>query len=246
MRHPLIFCVVIAALLSHVLVARAEDPAPQKPVKVGPFAVLFIGNSYTSVNNLPAVLVKLGAADKPAVIFKVAAETPGGVTLQKHLDAGKAGKKIAEGKWDFVVLQEQSQMPFMAPQQMHAAARKLDELITAAGAKTVFYMTWAKQAQPENFDPIAKAYTDIAAELKSKLAPAGMAWRSALKADPDLKLYQPDGSHPTEAGTYLAACVMYQTLTGRPAPATTADLKTLTTKQAEELRKIVAEVKKKE
>ena len=45
------------------------------------------------------------------------------------------------------------------------------------------------------------------------VAPVGRAWERALR-DPAMTLHDPDGSHPSPAGTYLAACVLYATLTG--------------------------------
>ena len=38
---------------------------------------------------------------------------------------------------------------------------------------------------------------------------------NCLKRHPGIALYQADGQHPTEAGSYLAACVMYCTLFGK-------------------------------
>ena len=36
-----------------------------------------------------------------------------------------------------------------------------------------------------------------------------MAWERALKEDPKRVLHSADRSHPSKAGTYLAACVFY-------------------------------------
>lgn len=41
------------------------------------------------------------------------------------------------------------------------------------------------------------------------IAPVGPAWSTTVKTHPELSLWQEDGSHPTERGTYLAACVFY-------------------------------------
>jgi hypothetical protein len=44
------------------------------------------------------------------------------------------------------------------------------------------------------------------------VAPVGVAWQLGVTRDSSLALWQPDGSHPTQAGTYLAACVFYAAL----------------------------------
>ena len=45
----------------------------------------------------------------------------------------------------------------------------------------------------------------------------GQAWVDAWAVDPALALYGPDGYHPAELGTYLAALVMYEGITGHDA-----------------------------
>jgi hypothetical protein len=56
---------------------------------------------------------------------------------------------------------------------------------------------------------IDEGYLGLAAELGVDVAPAGQAWERALREEPSIVLWQADGSHPSEAGTYLAACVLY-------------------------------------
>jgi hypothetical protein len=113
-----------------------------------PLKVLFIGNSYTSVNNLPAMLE--GLADT-AGGRKIDADRHlvGGCTLERHVREKQAIGKIHSEKWDVVVLQEQSLRPVLDRQSMHKYARLLDAEIRQQGAKTVFYLTWARQHIPE-------------------------------------------------------------------------------------------------
>ncbi|MBL7133558.1 MAG: hypothetical protein ISS78_05625 [Phycisphaerae bacterium] len=183
--------------------------------KTKPVRVLFVGNSYTSANNLPKMLTALAASAKPPVRIQGGRFTKGGYTFGRHAKDDTCRKMISDGKWDVVVLQEQSQMPFVRPKLMHADARKLHADVQKAGAKTVFFMTWARAHQGEMIEKIAKAYNGIAAELGAVAAPVGRAWQKALAARPKLKLHKGDGSHPNAHGTYLAACVFYATFTGR-------------------------------
>ncbi len=60
------------------------------------------------------------------------------------------------------------------------------------------------------------AYTSIAQELGALLAPVGPAWQRALHENAQLHLHQPDGSHPTPLGTYVAACVFYSAIYRKP------------------------------
>jgi len=179
-----------------------------------PIRVLFIGNSYTYVNDLPGMIAALAKAghQRPIESDK---ETPGGCTLEQHWRNGKAAAKIAAGTWDFVVLQEQSTRPLSDPALMTTYAARLDALITAQHAKTLLYQTWARQNAMERQPELSKTYTDLGKQLNADVVPAGTAWALALKSDPTLALHGEDKSHPTPAGTYLAACVFYATLYGK-------------------------------
>jgi hypothetical protein len=108
-----------------------------------------------------------------------------------------------------VVLQDQSLLPINDPETMYKYARLFDAEIKKAGAKTIFYLTWARQHQPENQTKLNDAYLNIAKELGALVAPAGIAWQTAFKADAKLELHSPDQSHPNPTGSYLTACVLY-------------------------------------
>lgn len=194
--------------------------------------VLFIGNSYTYTHNLPEVVKLLALAGGDTLIHDSYA--PGGYRWSQHSTDPNTIGKINVGTWDYVVLQEQSQIPsFPQPQveaQCYPYARKLDSLIHAKNpcAQTIFYMTWGrKYGDPMNcanvpylctFNGMQAAlrysYLKIANELGGIVAPAGPAWQRCMTEDPDslINLFSGDLSHPAPAGTYLTACVFYATI----------------------------------
>ena len=141
------------------------------------------------------------------------------MTLKAHWKKGDALKAIRRGGWTHVVLQEQSLLgvsrpkngisQIAGPETFFEHVRKFDAAIKSTGAKTVLYLTWARQNAPENQRKLNAAYHAMRKELKTILIPAGIAWWTALKKDPALILYQDDQSHPTPLGTYLVACVFY-------------------------------------
>jgi hypothetical protein len=59
---------------------------------------------------------------------------------------------------------------------------------------------------------INESYTELGQALGVTVAHAGQAWAGVLRLDPATALWEADGSHPSEAGTYLAACVLYARL----------------------------------
>jgi hypothetical protein len=173
--------------------------------KGAPLKVLFIGNSFTARNDLPDLIARLAETrDKDLEHWLISA---GGASLRTHWNAGEALKAIQGGRYDHVVLQEQSTLPVKNAKRMHENVRLFDEAIKAAGARTVLYMTRARQNAPESQQAITDAYTSIGRELGATVVPVGLAWQRFLGNYDQPVLHDKDQSHPTLAGSYLAACV---------------------------------------
>ena len=167
--------------------------------------VLFIGNSFTARNNLPGLIEQLAAARGTTMQHRLI--SAGGASLRTHWNAGTALKAITEGEYDSVVLQEQSTLPVKNAKRMHENIRLFDAAIKETGAKTVLYMTWARRNAPQAQQAITDAYTTIGQELGATVVPVGLAWQRYLLAHNQPFLHDRDESHPTLAGSYLAACV---------------------------------------
>ncbi|MFA6059276.1 MAG: PKD domain-containing protein [Taibaiella sp.] len=195
--------------------------------------VLFIGNSYTAVQNLPQVVSRLASAGGDSLYYQVNA--PGGYTLQQHSTDNATLSYIAQGNWDFVVLQEQSQLPSFNDGQVATAvypyAHKLDSLIHhyTPCAKTVFYMTWGRKngdasncavwppvCTYDGMDSLLQLrYTIMAADNIALISPVAKLWHYLRDNSPSLELYQADESHPSPAGTYAAALSFYSLFFGK-------------------------------
>ena len=175
--------------------------------------VLFVGNSFTARNDLPGMISAL--AKSAGLTFDYDLISAGGASLRMHWNKGAAPNAIAAGGYDYVVLQEQSTLPVKSAKRMHENVRLFDAAIKAAGAKTALYMTWARSHAPQSQQAITDAYESIGRELGATVVPAGRAWQQFLGKHDAPVLHDKDGSHPTAAGTYLAACVFFATLFGR-------------------------------
>lgn len=185
--------------------------------------VLFIGNSYTFCNNLPALVEGMGRAAGIRIHTRMVAAA--GSTLNGHWERDKARLAIQEGGWDWVVLQEQSSLgqPLLVngipritgERRFHAAVRRFAEEIRRSGARMLLFLTWSALAAPEEQEHLNHAYLTIARETGASVAPAGMAWYTVRTENPEVNLYLRDGSHPSPAGSYLAASSVYTALTGR-------------------------------
>jgi len=170
---------------------------------------LFLGNSYTYCNKLPWIVSEL--AKSAGKTLEVNMVTEGGVDFEWHFNNQETLKAIKETAWDIVVLQNHSMGAVKQREKMHQYGLILNGEIQKRGAQAVFFMTWARQHIPAMQKEITEAYSDLAKEAGAKVAPVGIAWENALKADPDLILHTEDKSHPNPVGSYLAACVFYST-----------------------------------
>jgi hypothetical protein len=180
--------------------------------------VLFLGNSYTYVNDLPAVFRHLARAGGQNVETAMVAN--GGETLAQHAGSPDSLEAIRRSRWQFVILQEQSEIPALASarqNEMDPAARSLVASIRAADATPILLETWAhRDGLPDaslDFSTMQVAlddgYGELGRELGVAVVPAGQAWAAVLRLDPSITLWQTDGSHPSGAGTYLVACELY-------------------------------------
>src|SRR5262245_22129032 len=172
--------------------------------------MLFIGNSFTQRNDLPGLLAELAQACGLRVQHE--SIIAGGASLRAHWNAGRAAQAIATSGYDYVVLQEQSTLLLKNARRMAENVRLFDEAIRRCGAKTVLYMTWARQHAPEAQAAIADAYYSIGKKLGASVVPVGLAWQHSLSQHDQPALHDRDQSHPTLAGSYLAACVFLTTM----------------------------------
>ena len=213
--------IALITLLAATVAALAQGPN-----------VLFIGNSYTEVNDLPGMVADIARSMGDDIA--TASNTPGGCTFMQHC-GNQSMDMIRRGGWDIVVLQEQSQYPSFPQSQVEAevfpyAERLIDSVYAHnACAEPMLYMTWGRKdgdsfnaqyfpilGTYEGMDSmLCERYTYMAEAYDAALCPVGRVWRYLRDNHRDIELYQSDGSHPTTAGTYAAACAFYTMIFGR-------------------------------
>ena len=67
--------------------------------------ILFIGNSFTNRNDMPALFTRLAAAVRPPWQIEADRVIANGMSLKTHWSRGIALAMIRQSKWDYVVLQ---------------------------------------------------------------------------------------------------------------------------------------------
>ncbi len=185
-----------------------------------------MGNSLTSMNDLPKLVADLAHFRHWDMDYD--SYLPGGSRFSQHASDQQLIRKINEGKWDWVILQEQSQLLEFEPEQIqhdvYPYASSLCQLIRRANpqANIAFYETMAAQdgdqmnvnSFPElgtyegTQDRINANYTIMTQDNQAVLVPVGAVWKSVRSDNPSIGLYA-DEKHPNLTGSYLAACVFY-------------------------------------
>lgn len=195
--------------------------------------VLWVGNSFSYCNDLPGMVQKIASTQK--VKLSCTRFLKGGERFSGHLKNKKLLQAIADGGWDYVVLQEQSTVPAMPTDRWPrglSAARTLDSLVHAASPDApgdLLHDLGAQVRQPQARGriPAFERIRGDAGAAEDQLprnaydngawcAPVGMAWRAVRSERPDCILYRPDCYHPAVPGSYLAANVIFTTILQRP------------------------------
>jgi PKD repeat protein len=188
--------------------------------------VLFLGNSYTSVNDLPQIIHDVALSAGDTLIFESYA--PGGYQLIDHSVDLTSQNKIMAGGWDYVVIQGQSQEPITMSTDFTGGGFALYSLVKLYNPCAVImpYMTWGRKngdaancaAFPvmctyEGMDTtIRNCYLNLTTFLNGEVSPVSVVWNYIRKNYPIIELYQADESHPSVAGSYAAACCFYATI----------------------------------
>jgi hypothetical protein len=178
--------------------------------------VLFIGNSLTYANDLPGTLRRMALAAGDTMQVTTVAE-PNFALIDHYLGGSDALAVIASRRWDYVVLQQGPSTTPINRDSLIIATRFFAPHIRNAGAVPALYMVWPTSDRTAFFDAARISYQMAADTVDGIFMPAGRAWVKAWETDPTLTLYDADGLHPTAMGTYLAALVIYERLTGHDA-----------------------------
>jgi hypothetical protein len=176
--------------------------------------VLFVGNSLTATNDLPAQVAALASAGGRRLEHRTVAF--GGYNLEDHWNNGEARRALAGGRWDVVVMQQgPSAFPESQADLRLWAMRFADEA-RSHGTRPALLTVWPEEWRVAALPEVIKSYSRAAAAAGAELLPAGVAWQLAWRCNARTPLYGPDDFHPSPTGTYAAALVVYGRLFQAP------------------------------
>lgn len=203
-----------ALLLLALGCAGGDAPAPRAPDDPGgrrPLRVLFVGNSLTYTHDLPARVQALAEAAGTSLARRTLAGP--GLSLEDHWARG-AGEAIRSFAPDVVVLQQGPSSLPRSRRHLLRWARHFARAARAVGGRPALLMVWPGADRREVFGAVRASYAAAAREAEGLFVPAGEAWRAAWRRDPGLRLYGPDGFHPSRTGTLVAALAVFGALAG--------------------------------
>lgn len=208
---------VLACLLASSLPASADGSARR---------VLFVGNSLTYVNNLPAAFASLAPDDMQLTVDAFARP---GARLQDDLGNPVLGRLLAQGRYTDVVFQERGGDAVCGLNE--AGCAELDErsptvrasealaAAARAGGARVFYLG-TYQPNPAVESALVSGEQRIARRMRAGYIEVGTTWQALRATHPEADWLAPDGTHPGKATTALMAIRTWRAVMGRDIAAT--------------------------
>lgn len=172
--------------------------------------ILFVGNSLTYTNDLPALVVREAKRKGTAVKADMLAYP--NYALEDHWIDGELQQKIEKEKYEFVIVQQGPSSQADGLEMLLTYGEKISDLCRKHDTKLVFFMVWPARANFHTFGGVIANYTDAATSTGSILCPVGKVWKEHFDATKDFSYYGPDGFHPSLAGSENAATLLVNEL----------------------------------
>lgn len=206
--HRLILIAVLVAVL-HTPVTNAQNSEELK--------VLFVGNSLTYYNDMPAMASALYEAHRPALRVQTKVVAQPGASVADHLSEKEFRNALEIGDFDIVVVQEIGGWPlcpddFEGCQGSIPALKEAFVLTRAAQATPIWYSTW--QTNPETQGTLSNLVQEIAADEGVTVADTGAAMYEFGKRNGMDDVLAKDG-HPDCLGSWIAAATIANAILDR-------------------------------
>lgn len=182
--------------------ASLDDDWPEAEMRV-----LFVGNSLTYTNNLPAMVQTI--AEAAGHTLAQGSVVAANASLEDHWRSGLESTILAS-EADVVVMQQGPSSLPANQEYLRVWTETLAPVIREAGGQPALYMVWPEVTRVDAFDAVYQSYRAAAASVNGLFIPAGQAWREAWKEDPGLRFYGSDGFHPTQLGSAVAALTIFR------------------------------------
>ena len=224
-----LFCALFF-LYVEPLVGQSK-PLLTSPQVENPKSILFIGNSFFYYNNgvHKPVLGMVKANESLGKGHRFRNITINSSSLEWHdvesyvtnerigsfsITSSNKYKRYDPEKYELAVMMDCSQCPIHEDRKdlFNFYVDKHSKTLRDNGVEPSLLMTWAYKDLPEMIDGLFSAYVSAGNRNQAMVFPAGLAFKLAEDEIPDIDLYTPDKRHPSKAGTYLMAAVIYSSI----------------------------------
>jgi hypothetical protein len=208
-------------LSAKALARRAEDAFDRRPAR----QILMLGNSRTFFHDMPDMVRAMADSAKEPQKFEITLDAPPGASFE-ILWNDPATQSLLKNRWDDIILQPESRAessPDLTASFETYGAKLIEASHVASGSpKLVVNWTYGPNSWDDG-DPDgsgrAAQYAAIQSDTKTlgdragaKLVNVGRLWATIVADHPEIALTE-DGNHPTLAGSYLFALILYADLT---------------------------------
>ncbi len=216
-----LFSIIILMMSVAVTAMETDNGTPPEPIQnmhqgQGSYALLFMGNSHSSLNDLPDLvktLIETGLPNSSAF----ATTAPGWRFLADRLDDGVSHASLLSREWTHVILQAQKYSTSGLYDYPTDAAEEWIRRAKSQNALAVMFPEWPRRGNFEEGPRVHRLHLDIASREAACVAPIGLAWEASLARYPSLGLHASDGNHSNLTGALLTAYVLYEVVTGQSA-----------------------------
>ena len=225
----LILCSIF--FISQEKLLAEETPLLISPQVENPKSVVFIGNSFFYYNNgvhKPTLgMVKASPALGKGHRFRNITINSSSLEwhdIESYVTNEKIGsfsitsenlyKKYEPEKYDLAIMMDCSQCPIHPDRKdlFNFYVDSHSQTLRNFGVEPSLLMTWAYKDKPEMINGLSSAYIAAGNRNNIMVFPVGLAFQLSQLENPSIELYTPDKRHPSKAGTYLMAAVIYSSI----------------------------------
>jgi len=188
--------------------------------------VLFIGNSHTTVHNIPAIVQQLVTSLEGWRPIEIQTVAINGSELMDLWRSELVPPVLEANRWDHVALQPRSVELILTPDETVTAVRGFQEMIQPTGAQLFLWEGWNRDKIP---GAIGQASWSLGTEVAARkagvsIAPIGAALQLAHQKWPAMAMHLSDGNHLSAAGAYVTASVLAASFYEQPTYGATSSI----------------------
>lgn len=159
---------------------------------------------------MPKIFMDIGQENN--VIVETTMLATGGQNLLWHSQQPSTRFNILYGNYDYIILQNAAH-PFWE-WELDEGLPALKEFLQQTDAEVILFMTWPEKHLLEDMAEIQAGFSRASDATGYRVSPVGLYFYDFARHYPDMDVYDADGAHASEFGSYVVAAVLYETILG--------------------------------